>query len=174
MSEQKGNYGADNIQALEGLEAVRKRPGMYIGSTDVKGLHHLVWEVIDNSIDEHLAGYCTHIEVIINKDSLVEDTVSLGQAVQVGGELEVRLGEVGGVGLPGVVTAGAQLVDAALLDVEADDLVGIGEGHGQGKPDIAEADNCDGFIHGAGEPGKGLGRRGAIRSRGAPDTRRLG
>lgn len=76
MSEQNNasSYGADQIQVLEGLEAVRKRPGMYIGSTSAKGLHHLVWEIVDNSIDEALAGYADHVELVIEKDNWIKVT----------------------------------------------------------------------------------------------------
>jgi len=81
MSEDKrsnkisNDYGAEQIQVLEGLEPVRKRPGMYIGSTGPRGLHHLVYEVVDNSVDEALAGHCDHIEIVLRADgsALISD-----------------------------------------------------------------------------------------------------
>ena len=76
-------YGADQIQILEGLEAVRKRPGMYIGSTSSRGLHHLVYEIVDNSVDEALAGYCDKIVVTVQKGDIVR-VVDNGRGIPVG------------------------------------------------------------------------------------------
>ena len=82
-TEVNNEYGADQIQILEGLEAVRKRPGMYIGSTSIRGLHHLVYEIVDNSVDEALAGYCTEINVAIEKDNSIT-VIDNGRGIPVG------------------------------------------------------------------------------------------
>ena len=117
LSKVEQEYGADEIQVLEGLEAVRKRPGMYIGSTGPRGLHHLVYEIVDNSIDEALAGYCTKIDVVIEKGDIIRVTDN-GRGIPVGVNSKTGLpagGKFGGGGYKvsgGLHGVGASVVNA--------------------------------------------------------------
>ena len=161
------NYGAQNIQVLEGLDAVRKRPGMYIGSTSARGLHHLVYEVVDNSVDEALAGYATHIEVSINPDNsvtVVDDGRGIPTGMHESGMSAVELvltklhagGKFGGGGYKvsgGLHGVGASVVNAlsTWLTVESTRTeIFTDKSYKRGKTDdtVKIVGQCDESLHG--------------------------
>src|SRR6218665_3899014 len=84
LKPQSQSYSSDDVQVLEGLEAVRARPSMYIGGVDVRGLHHLIWEIVDNSVDEYLAGACDRIDVTLHKDGSSISVEDNGRGIPVG------------------------------------------------------------------------------------------
>ena len=171
MSEEiKSNqeYGADQIQILEGLEAVRKRPGMYIGSTSSRGLHHLVYEIVDNAVDEALAGYCDSIEVTIEEDNSIT-VLDDGRGIPVGmnkkagkSALEVVFtvlhagGKFGGGGYKvsgGLHGVGASVVNAlsSWLTVEVYNegkIYGQSYERGHSKGEVSVIGTCDPELHG--------------------------
>ena len=113
-------YNEDSIQVLEGLEAVRKRPGMYIGSVSIRGLHHLIYEIVDNSVDEALAGYCTEINVTLNKDNSVT-VKDNGRGIQVVFTILHAGGKFGGGGYK--MSGGLHGVGASVVNALSDWLV---------------------------------------------------
>ena len=165
-------YGADQIQILEGLEAVRKRPGMYIGSTSSRGLHHLVYEIVDNAVDEALAGYCKNIEITIEEDNSIT-VVDDGRGIPVGtnhkagkSALEVVFtvlhagGKFGGGGYKvsgGLHGVGASVVNALstwlTVEVYKDGKI-YGQSYKRGKADdaVKVIGECDENLHGPGKP----------------------